>query len=154
MTEKKRLLWALPLLCAIVIYWRPMSLGEAVTAEESNYAVTSILHRVTNGKIDNLSLSYDLPAGSGEAAAMAEILEKYTYHRCLRTPFSDGSMDGKGGSDHTILLSTTKEHIIFSGTGEILLGSRVYRTDYFGNKKGMKLVEEAAALLAECAPRE
>ena len=154
MTRKKWIALLAVLLCAVTLYWRPMNLGQAVAAEESNFAVTSNLHRITNGNIDNLVLSYDLPAGSPEVAAMAEILEKYSYHRCLRTPFSDGSMDGKGGSDYTIILSTTKEHIICSGTGEILVGSRLYRTDYIGQRNGMKLVEEITALLAACEPRE
>lgn len=153
MTKKKWLCVALVILCAAV-YWRPMNLGAAVTAEHSNFSVVSILHRITNGKIDNLTRSYDLPAGSAEAAAMADILEKYSYHRCLRTYISDGSMDGKGGSDYTILLSTTREHITFTGTGEIAIGSRVYRTDYIGRRNSMDLVEEVAALLATCTPEE
>lgn len=152
MARKKWRAVLLLLLCAVAAYWRPMSLGEAVVAEGSNFSATSILCRITNGHIDSLTHSYDLAPGSAGAAAMTDILENYSYHRCLRTYLSDGSMDGKGGSDYTIILGTTKETVILSGTGELILGGRIYRTDYIGQKSSMALMEEILELLETCEP--
>ena len=152
MTKKKWIAVLALLLCAAALYWRPMSLAEAVAAEDSNIYATTILYRIPNGHIDNLTQSYDLAPGSPEAAALTDILEQYSYHRCLRTYVSDGSMDNKGGSDYTILINTTRENMVVSGTGEILIGPYLYRTDYIGKRNGMALVEDIAALLSTCEP--
>lgn len=41
---------------------------------------------------------------------------------------------------------------IENGTGEIILGDHVYRTDYFDHSRGLALMEEIEAFLAGCTP--
>lgn len=158
MTRKRWMLLAAALLCALSAFYWPMNLGKAVPLETENYVVTwiesSIVGDGLSARPQQSTKTYNLHGSSPEGKELAGILSSYSYHRCGRTLWGGGSIDGKGGLGGTLLLSGGGETLILPGTGEILLGGTVYRTDYMGRKNSMALGGEILKLLAGCTPAE
>ena len=158
MTRKKWLLLGAALLCALAAFYWPMNLGQAVPLETENYVVTWIESSIVNDGLSarpqQSTTTYDINSNSPEGKELVGILSSYSYHRCLRTLWGGGSIDGKGGLGGTLLLSGGGETLILPGTGEILLGSTVYRTDYMGQKNSTALGGEILKLLAGCTPTD
>ena len=84
---------------------------------------------------------------------VGEILERYSYHRCLRTIFPNTDLEG---NDAGFFLHIWGENLYIStgGTGEIVVNDHVYRMGLFGNQKLLAFMEELATVLAEAEPVE
>ena len=109
MTRKKWLLLGAALLCALAAFYWPMNLGQAVPLETENYVVTWIESSIVNDGLSarpqQSTTTYDINSNSPEGKELVGILSSYSYHRCLRTLWGGGSIDGKGGLGGTLLLS-------------------------------------------------
>lgn len=155
--RKKRWLMA-ALLCALAAFYWPMNLGKAVPLKTENYVVTwvesSIVSQGLSARPSQSATTYDLEGDSPQGKELGGILSSYSYHRCGRTLWGGGSIDGKGGLGGTLLLSGGGETLVLPGTGELLLGGTVYRTDYIGQKNSMALGGEILKLLTGCTPTE
>ena len=155
--RKKRWLMA-ALLCTLAAFYWPMNLGKAVPLKTENYVVTwvesSIVSQGLSARPSQSATTYDLEGDSPQGKELGGILSSYSYHRCGRTLWGGGSIDGKGGLGGTLLLSGGGETLVLPGTGELLLGGTVYRTDYIGQKNSMALGGEILKLLAGCTPTE
>lgn len=158
MTRKRWMLLAAALLCALAAFYWPMNLGKAVPLKTENYVVTwiesSIVSDGLSARPQQSTKTYDLHSSSPEGKELAGILSSYSYRRCGRTLWGGGSIDGKGSLGGTLLLSGGGETLVLPGTGELLLGGTVYRTDYIGQKNSMALGGEILKLLAGCTPTE
>ena len=97
------------------------------------------------------STTYSFAEGSPDAESVGEILQRYSYHRCLRTFFPNTDLEG---NDAGYWLHIWGENLYIStgGTGEIVVNDHVYRMGLLGNLKNQAFLEEIAAMLAEAEP--
>ena len=125
----------------------PRNLGEAFDTEES-IAVSATIFGITDGRIDNQTEEYTLPADSEKGARIGELLSQHSYH------LTPGTLIGQNViEDHTMILHfNNSEGTMLSltgGTTKLFLGHRVYRLDYFGAERGTQLCEELLSILRE-----
>lgn len=152
---KKKWLIAAAVVLAVVVYWRPMSLADAVLAADGSAGITWVETIIEGSGLSARAgvehADYEVRPGSPEAEELGAVLEKYTYHRCLRTPFSDGSMNGKGGGMASLHLRSAAS-LSNLGSGEIVIDGVNYRMDYVGRRSSMALMEDMEALLETWTP--
>lgn len=140
---------ALAAVLAVLAVWMlwPRNLGEAFDTEES-IAVSAIIFGITDGRVDNKTEEYQLPAGSEKGERIGELLAQHTYHLTL------GSLMGENViENHTMVLHFNNgEGTMLSLTGnttELFLNHRVYRLDYWGRDRGTELCEAVLNILRE-----
>ena len=78
-------------------------------------------------------------------AQIQRIFDRYSYHRSLRTFFSDASITGnQAGYWLRLYLDTAEGRTTIScgGTGELLIDGRVYRMGYLGNDSALSMMRE------------
>ena len=134
---------------AVLAAWMlwPRNLGEAFDAEES-IAVSAIIFGVTDGRVDNETEEYQLPAGSEKGERIGELLSQHTYHLTLGTLTGRDVIEGTTVTLHFnngvgTLLSLT------GNTAELFLNHRVYRLDYWGRDRGTELCQAVLNILRE-----
>ena len=137
---KKKMAYGAALAAVILLaawMWWPRPLANAFDAEQP-LAVSVVASGIKDGELwMDTDERYDLEHGS---AALAEILEGYSYHPCLATLFGNGSMDLKGGTGETVnLYNAEGQCLISGGTAQITLDGRVYRVGYWGKSRGTAL---------------
>lgn len=127
--------------------WWPRSLANAFGAQQQ-LAVSVVASGIRDGQLFmDSDEQYTLEQGS---AALAEVLEGYSYHPCWATMFGDGSMDLKGGTGETIHLRNAEGRLLTSGgTAQIALNGRVYRIGYWGKSRGVDLNRDILRALRE-----
>ena len=140
---------ALAAVLAVLTVWMlwPRNLGEAFDTEES-IAVSAIIFGITDGRVDNKTEEYQLPAGSEKGERIGELLAQHTYHLTLGTLTGRDVIEGATVTLHFnngagTLLSLT------GNTAELFLNHRVYRLDYWGRDRGTELCEAALNILRE-----
>lgn len=150
--KKRTLILGTIVLIALVLYFRPMSFPEIFqNADSDAFSVTKTDLLFDVGKADMKNTGYSIQKDSPEAIAIQEILDRYTYRRSLRTPFSNGDLNG---NDAGYWLHIWGPNIDFNsgGTGEITMNNRAYRMGLFGSKQNLAFMEEIAAVLADAEP--
>lgn len=151
--KKRNLILGAAVLIALLIYFRPMSFPDIFqNADSAAFSVTKTDLLFENGKAGMQNTGYTIQEGSPEAIAIQEILDRYSYRRSLRTPFSSGDLSG---NDAGYWLHLWGPNIDFNsgGTGEITMNNRVYRMGLFGNKQNLAFMAEISAVLADAEPR-
>ena len=138
---------------ALILYFQPLPFPELSFEDADNLNIHKVDLLFENGTPSMDSTTYDFEEGSPEAEAIGEILERYFYHRCLRTLFPNTDLDG---NDAGFFLHIWGENLYIStgGTGEIVVNDHVYRMGLFGNQKLLAFMEEIAAVLAKAAPHD
>jgi len=143
---RKIVLAAVLAVLAVWMLW-PRNLGDAFDTEES-IAVSVIIFGITDGRVDNETEEYRLPAGSEKGERIGELLSQHTYHLTL------GSLVGENViENHTMVLHFNNgKGTMLSLTGnstELFLNHRVYRLDYWGRDRGTELCEAVVDILRE-----
>ena len=147
---KKKILIAAAVL-ALILYFRPLSFP-ALSFESGDYlSVNRVDLTIADGRPFMTSSIYDFEEGSPEAVAIGEILERYSYHRSLRTLFPNTDLDGNDAG-YWLHLWSDGLYLSSGGTGEINVNDRVYRMGLLGNQTLLAFMEEIAAVLAEAEP--
>ena len=143
--------WKIVLIAALAVLaaWMlwPRNLGVAFDAEES-VAVSAIIFGVTDGRVDNETEEYRLPADSEKGRKIGELLAQHTYHLTF------GSLTGRDvieGATTTLHFNNGKGTLLSltGGTAELFLNHRVYRLDYWGADRGAELCEAILGILRE-----
>ena len=147
---KKKILIAAAVL-ALILYFRPLSFPELSFEDVDNLNIHKVDLLFENGTPSMASTTYDFEEGSPEAEAIGEILERYSYHRSLRTLFPNTDLDGNDAG-YWLHLWSDGLYLSSGGTGEINVNDRVYRMGLFGNQTLLAFMEEIAAVLAEAEP--
>ena len=150
---KKKIWLMLAAALALVLYFRPLPFPALSFEDADNLNIHKVDLAIEHGKPLMDSTTYSFAEGSPEAKAIGEILERYSYRRCLRTIFSNTDLEG---NDAGYWLHIWGGDLYFSsgGTGEINLNDRVYRMGWFGNRSNLAFLEEIAAVLAEAEPSQ
>lgn len=142
--RKKAVLLAAVAVFAAWMLW-PRSLAKAFDAEQG-LAASVVVSGVRNGRswMDS-SEQYDMEEG---CAALREVLEGYSYHLCWDTLTGENTIDGKGGTDHTVhLYNISAQSLVSNGTARIFADGRVYRVGYLGSRRGTALNRDILAAL-------
>jgi len=92
--------------------------------------------------------TYRFQPSSAESKKIRTILKKYSYHRSLRTFFSDSTLSGCDAG-YFIAIYFADNEITSGGTSEIRVNNRVYRIGYWGNKKAISMVKELYDVLKD-----
>lgn len=125
----------------------PRNLGEAFDAEKQ-FAVSITIFDVVNGRPDNHTEQYDLPAGTEAGARINDLLSRHTYHLTLSSLMGDSVIDGANITMHFVN-SDGVFLTLTGGTTELFLNQRTYRLDYWGRDRGTELCEAVLAILRE-----
>ena len=123
----------------------PRNLGEAFDAEKQ-FAVSITIFDVVNGRPDNRTEQYDLPAGTEAGARINELLSRHTYHLTLASLMGDDAINGPTITMHFVNSEGTFLTLT-GGTTELFLNHRTYRLDYWGKDRGTELCEEILTIL-------
>lgn len=135
------------ILLAVWMLW-PRNLGAAFDTTES-IAVSVTIFGVTDGRVDNQTEEYRLPADSEKGARIGELLSQHTYH------LTRGGLMGKDVIEgHTVTIrfyngKGTPMSLTGGGKKELFLNHRVCRLGYWGAERDMKLCEELLEILRE-----
>lgn len=155
MRKKKLLIGALALGLLLIFLW-PLSFPVLTENRDSISIVkTDLLFPVgDDGRThsDMQAATYSFAADSPEAAAIQDILGRYSYRRTLRTLFSDASIEGNEAGYWLHIYGDY--NITAGGTGEVIVGNHVYRMGLWGGKASLALMEEISAVLASAEPLE
>ena len=151
--QKRKLILAAAALVALLIHIRPLPFPELSFFGDGDLSVQKVDFSTEFGNLDVTNTLYSISEGSPEAEAIGEVLERYSYHRCLRTIFPNTDLIGMD-SGFTIFLWGGNLSFNSSGTGEIVVNGHVYRMGLLGNLKNQAFMEELAAVLAEAQPVE
>lgn len=133
----KYLIPAAVLLAAVVFLLWPLPV-EGAAQSEYGILATWIEGSVTDGMPRHDSQDYAFAAGSPEHRAIAALLEKATYHRCLATWFGDRVIEGQGGNSLSLTFGDTT--LTLNGGREILVNGAVYQMGYWGTDRVQALM--------------
>ena len=130
----------------IVFLW-PLSFSGVIT-DNADLFVVHIDADIENGIPKHTSRNYQFQPDSKEFTQIQQILDRYTFHRSLRTFFDDVSMEGND-AEYWLHLYSGENQILCGGTGEIIVNNHVYRIGYWGNKTALSMMEEISDLLMD-----
>ena len=141
---------ALAAVLAVLAVWMlwPRNLGEAFDTEES-IAVSAIIFGITDGRVDNKTEEYQLPAGSEKGERIGELLSQHTYHLTLGTLTGRDVIEGHTVTIHLYNGKGMPLSLTGGGKKELFLNHRIYRLGYWGAERDMELCEELLAVLRE-----
>ena len=147
---KKKMIYCAALAAVILLaawMWWPRSLANAFDAEQQ-LRVSVVASGIRDGQLFmDSDEQYTLEQGS---AALAEVLEGYSYHPCWATLFGDGNMNLKGGTGETVNLYNARDQMLISGgTAQITLDGRGYRVGYWGKSRGTALNRDILVALRQ-----
>lgn len=143
------LLAAAVLAFAAWMLW-PRSLGDALDLEDSALSATILTGHVQNGRAHQEEEPYTLPAGSGQAEAVLDLLEQSSYHLCRDSLTDANSISGGTMSIHLSGLSAgqaLQTLVVPDSGGQVLLNGRVVRIGYLTQGPAVTLCEQLAAIL-------
>lgn len=142
---KKRILFLVIILTivSIIVYiFRPIPFGK----EFSNANEITVIYRVNSidkdGKYKPDMKSLTFYSNSTKFYEIKNIIEKYSYHKCLKTWINDGQLNGVS---YQIL--TNEKRIVITENSNIIIDSDFFRVGYFGNSKVKKMITELKDLL-------
>lgn len=145
---KKRILMGILILaaaCCVAFFLYPQSFAK-LTAGSSVITITAVKNDLEHTLIREGAFEAD----SDAYTVLRYTLDSYSYHRSLRTIFSDASMSGNDAGywlyiyiDH----GAERTAITCGGTGEIIINDRVYRMGYWRNKTALAFMEDILAIL-------
>lgn len=133
----------------LAIYLWPFSLLDKLPFSDDDISVVCV---ELSAQPSSTITSYLFAPDSPEAEKLMDILGGYSAHRTWRTLVSDASTEGNDTGWFLHVYSGTETYFSCGGSGEIILGDHVYRTDYVGHSHGLALMEEIEAFLAGCTP--
>jgi hypothetical protein len=93
---------------------------------------------------------YRLQSDSEELNDIREILSRYSYRRIFRTLLSDApTLGNDAGYWIQIWVHDPEWRVVLStgGTGEIIVGNRIYRIGFRGNKVNLEMMGEIRSVL-------
>jgi len=130
----------------IVFLW-PLSFS-GIIADDADVFIVRTDMEMEDDAPKHITTNYQFQADSTEFAHIQQILNKFSFHRSLRTFFDDASMDGNDAG-YWLHIYSGESDISCGGTGEIMVNGRVYRIGYWGNKKALSMMREISDLLAD-----
>lgn len=133
----------------LAIYLWPFPILDKLPFSEDDISVVCV---ELSAQPSSTITSYLFDPESPEAEQLMDILGSYSAHRTWRTLASNASTEGNDAGWFLHVYSGTETYFSCGGTGEIILGDHVYRTDYFGHSRGLALMKEIEAFLAGCTP--
>lgn len=141
----------LAVLLAGVFLW-PLPLSEVIH-DTSNIIIAIVDTGVENGSPTMDFSNYKIQSNTSEFKQIQAILKKYSYHRSLRTFFSDASTSGNA-ADYWLQFyvyenQMLKNYFTCGGTKEIIVNDHVYRIGYFGNHKALSMMKEIRDVLED-----
>lgn len=114
---------------------------------EGNYSILVIRTAVEAGRPDSETVTLDIQVRSPEGVALQRCLSQYAYHLCWDSLWDSASI-GTSGSDYTFSIGDAEgNHLLFSGTAEMLWNGRVVKMGYLGDGRARQLCEELLDLL-------
>ena len=153
--KKSKLLFGAAVLVALLIYFRPLSFPD-LSFEADSDAFTVQKTDVWYDDKGDFQLDhtyYSIQFGSPEAAAIQEILDRYSYRRSVRALF-EGVHLLDIATGYWLHLWGPNIDFESSGTGMIEMNRKTYCMDRSGNKKNLAFMEEISSVLAEIEPIE
>ena len=132
---------------AVWMLW-PRNLGEVFDATES-LAVSVTIFDVTDGRVDNQTEEYRLPADAEKGERIGELLSRHSYHLTLGTLTGRDVIEGHTVTIHLYNGKGMPLTLTGGGKAELFLNHRVYRLGYWEKDRDMELCEELLAVLRE-----
>ena len=150
--KKSKSIFGAVVLIALLIYFRPLPFPDLFYEADSDaFSVTKTDILIEHGSSNMISTVYSIQKGSPEAAAIQDILDRYSYRRSLKSLFRGNSLSGNEAG-YWLHFWGPNIDLDSGGTGEIRMGDRVYRMGWFGNKQNLAFMGEISAVLAEAEP--
>ena len=134
-------------LLAVWMLW-PRNLGSAFDTTK-NIAVSVTIFGVTDGRVDNQTEEYRLPADSEKGSRIGELLSRHTYHLTLGSLMGKDVIEGHTVTIHFYNGKGTPLSLTGGGRKELFLNHRVCRLGYWGAERDMELCEEILDVLRE-----
>lgn len=125
----------------------PRSLGGALELEDSELAAVILTAHVRDGKSYQEQEAYTLPAGSGQAEAVLDLLDQKSYHFCWDSLIDPGGISSGTVSIHLAGGRELQTLVVQNGSGKMLLNGQVVRIGYFGGGRAATLCEQLSAIL-------
>lgn len=142
MSKKRIMIVVMTLIIIIIVYiFRPISFNKEFF-DTNKISVTYVVNSMKDGTIipefKTLTFNYK----SDDFHQIENIIEKYPYHRCLKTWINKGQLSGM-----RYLLSNDERTMVITENSYIEIDSKIYRVGYWGNSKAKKMIEELKDIL-------
>lgn len=114
----------------------------------------SVVVRFVANTLEHDVVTYEFDAEDPMFSEILQVLNRYSYHLCLRSFLDTGHIsDNKAG--YWFMLDFYSEpdkqgelrEITMGGTGEVLVDAGIYHVGYWGNSKQLDMMEAFYALL-------
>ena len=140
--KKKIIRWGILLLvvalCAVMLF--PRSFSKTINPTEDMIILVMDMG-IENGELQSKTTEYRLEPGSPMFSQISGILDKYSYHLSWKSIATNIAMHGNNPG-YWLNIYSGESVIIAGGTGEIIIGSRIYRIGYFGDKTAVSMMED------------
>lgn len=142
------------LLVGVGLYCRPLSFPD-LTQVEGPIRITYI-HDLPSVWVNHAAIPQSettvltVEPGSPEAAAVAAVLSRYTYHRCFKTLVKDNFISLSDKGDDSFYISSQNSdalHLNLFSHQHMGCGGQVYHIGWYGIKRGKQLGAELAQAL-------
>ena len=120
------------------VFLYPLSFENVISNSTDLYLVY-IETGITDGMVQHESTDYRFAADSEEVEQIQQILQRYSYHRCLRS-WSDNAHIDDNGAGYWLQLYSGDNNIICGGTNAIIVNNHVYHIGYWGNQKALSII--------------
>lgn len=148
LTTKKKIIIGITIVLLLVLscaFLYPLSFKNVISNTDDLYVVYTETG-VTDGMAQQESTEYQFASDSEEIQQILQILQKYSYHRSLRSMSGNSSLDGNKAG-YWLKLYSNDNNIICGGTNEIIVNDHVYHIGYLGNQKALSLMEEIRSVI-------
>jgi len=145
--KKKRIIWGAVLLIAVIaaaVYFRPLSF-EKLIVSDSALSIACTEMTVRDGKAVNDTSTRNIEPGTPEYDELKAILEKYSYHRNLKSFIEAKNIKTKATAYFfyiSVVENDEKISIHLGDSKEIFVDWHSYDIGYFGDKKYTEFLEE------------
>lgn len=135
---------AVVLVGGVIFYW-PQSLTKVIDKDVGIYIrhTERLFSESGTPILESANVEVHIEPGTEQYTEFMNLLSKYSYHRSLRTYFGDSSISGRGNESIGIYASPHSIHN--NGLKEILIGTKVYHIDYWGNKNSESMIRDVKA---------
>ena len=139
-------------LCIGFIFFWPLSFADS-GSKDANTVILYTDLRTVNSVSKNIANSYTFPPGSVGSRQIQQILSKYSFHRSLRTIFSnDISVDDGNDPGYWLMLYTPNRTIRCGRVSEIIVNDKIYRIGYWGDNDALSMTGEIINVLDNSIP--
>lgn len=150
MTKQKlyRVLITLAAVAVVLTLVWPHSFTTLLSGNEALIIACNEWTIAPDGTPDLSMHSYRIEADSPEYAQMKDVLSRYSYRKCLRTFVGNNVLTVKHPGV-SLQLYPGENVIVFGGTAEIDVNTRIHRMGLFTSGRAQQLMEEIIAVLKD-----